>query len=105
MRRPPDAPGASTQQQLWTAPAHLQCSRSFGLGIDTQRPLLSTAARHLFSWLGMLSDAPVKKHATTIDTFCALLAGKLQYQPGERDCAIMQAKALRARPACCFAPP
>ena len=41
----------------------------------------------------MLSDTPVKKHATTIDTFCALLAGKLQYQPGERDCAIMQAKA------------
>ncbi|GES89687.1 saccharopine dehydrogenase [Rhizophagus clarus] len=45
-----------------------------------------------FKWLGLFSDKPVRRCGTLLDTLCATLEGKMQYEEGERDMVILQHK-------------
>lgn len=42
-------------------------------------------------WIGLFSD-PITPRNTPLDTLCASLEQKLQYEPGERDMVILQHK-------------
>ncbi|KZF22671.1 putative Saccharopine dehydrogenase [Xylona heveae TC161] len=41
-------------------------------------------------WIGLFSDAPITPRATPLDTLCASLEEKMQYEPGERDMVMLQ---------------
>jgi saccharopine dehydrogenase (NADP+, L-glutamate forming) len=43
-------------------------------------------------WIGLLSDAPITPRSTPLDTLCASLEQKMQYEKGERDMVILQHK-------------
>ena len=45
-----------------------------------------------FKWLGLFSDNPVRPCGTLLDTLCATLEEKMQYEEGERDMVILQHK-------------
>ncbi|RIA83628.1 Saccharopine dehydrogenase [Glomus cerebriforme] len=45
-----------------------------------------------FKWLGLFSDQPVHRRNTLLDTLCATLEEKMQYEEGERDMVILQHK-------------
>ncbi|CAG8485602.1 12307_t:CDS:10 [Funneliformis mosseae] len=45
-----------------------------------------------FKWLGLFSDNPVIRRGTLLDTLCATLEEKMQYEQGERDMVILQHK-------------
>ncbi|KAJ3162037.1 Saccharopine dehydrogenase [NADP(+), L-glutamate-forming] [Geranomyces michiganensis] len=47
---------------------------------------------HGLKWLGMLSDKPVHKRGNLLDTLCATLEEKMQYEDGERDMVMLQHK-------------
>jgi len=55
-------------------------------GEDAKRVL------HGMSWLGLFSDTKVHKKGNLLDTLCATLEEKMQYQPGERDMVMLQHK-------------
>jgi saccharopine dehydrogenase (NADP+, L-glutamate forming) len=43
-------------------------------------------------WLGLFSDTPINGRGNPLDTLCATLEEKMQYQEGERDMCILQHK-------------
>ncbi|KAJ9652584.1 saccharopine dehydrogenase (NADP+, L-glutamate-forming) [Neophaeococcomyces mojaviensis] len=43
-------------------------------------------------WIGMFSDAPITPRGTPLDTLCATLEQKCQYEKGERDMVMLQHK-------------
>ena len=43
-------------------------------------------------WLDLFSDKPVHRRGTLLDTLCATLEEKMQYEEGERDMVILQHK-------------
>ncbi len=43
-------------------------------------------------WLGLFSDEPIVPRGNALDTLCATLEGKMQYEPGERDLVVLQHK-------------
>ncbi|CAB4469519.1 Saccharopine dehydrogenase [Rhizophagus irregularis] len=45
-----------------------------------------------FKWLGLFSDKPIRRCGTLLDTLCATLEEKMQYEEGERDMVILQHK-------------
>jgi saccharopine dehydrogenase (NADP+, L-glutamate forming) len=45
-----------------------------------------------FKWLELFSDKPVQRRGTLLDTLCATLEEKMQYEEGERDMVILQHK-------------
>jgi len=45
-----------------------------------------------FKWLELFSDKPVHRRDTLLDTLCATLEEKMQYEEGERDMVILQHK-------------
>jgi saccharopine dehydrogenase (NADP+, L-glutamate forming) len=45
-----------------------------------------------FKWLELFSDKPVHRRGTLLDTLCATLEEKMQYEEGERDMVILQHK-------------
>ncbi|CAG8806369.1 35829_t:CDS:2, partial [Racocetra persica] len=45
-----------------------------------------------FKWLGLFSDEKVHRKGTLLDTLCATLEEKMQYEEGERDMVILQHK-------------
>ncbi|KAI8907613.1 Saccharopine dehydrogenase [Powellomyces hirtus] len=47
---------------------------------------------HGLKWLGMFSDKPVHKRGNLLDTLCATLEEKMQYEEGERDMVMLQHK-------------
>lgn len=45
-----------------------------------------------FKWLGLFSDAPVTPRGNPLDTLCATLEEKMQFEEGERDLVVLQHK-------------
>lgn len=45
-----------------------------------------------FKWLGLFSDAPIIPRSNPLDTLCATLEEKMQFEEGERDLVILQHK-------------
>lgn len=45
-----------------------------------------------FKWLGLFSDTPITPRGTPLDTLCATLEEKMQYEEGERDMVMLQHK-------------
>lgn len=45
-----------------------------------------------FKWLGLLSDTPTTPRGNPLDTLCATLEEKMQYEEGERDLVCLQHK-------------
>lgn len=45
-----------------------------------------------FKWLGMFSSTPITPRGNPLDTLCATLEEKMQYEEGERDLVILQHK-------------
>lgn len=45
-----------------------------------------------FKWLGLFSDAPIIPRGNPLDTLCATLEEKMQFEEGERDLVILQHK-------------
>lgn len=45
-----------------------------------------------FRWLGLFSDDKIKARGTPLDTLCATLEEKMQYEEGERDLVMLQHK-------------
>lgn len=45
-----------------------------------------------FKWLELFSNKPVHRRGTLLDTLCATLEEKMQYEEGERDMVILQHK-------------
>lgn len=45
-----------------------------------------------FKWLGLFSDKPITPRGNPLDTLCATLEEKMQYDQGERDMVILQHK-------------
>lgn len=43
-------------------------------------------------WIGMFSEDKITPRGTPLDTLCATLEQKMQYEPGERDLVILQHK-------------
>ncbi|EXJ62754.1 saccharopine dehydrogenase [NADP+, L-glutamate-forming] [Cladophialophora yegresii CBS 114405] len=43
-------------------------------------------------WLGLFSDTPIKPRGNPLDTLCATLEEKMQYEKGERDMVMLQHK-------------
>ncbi|KAK5077185.1 saccharopine dehydrogenase (NADP+, L-glutamate-forming) [Lithohypha guttulata] len=43
-------------------------------------------------WIGIFSDKPITPRGTPLDTLCATLEEKCQYEPGERDMVMLQHK-------------
>jgi len=43
-------------------------------------------------WLGLFSDSPITPRENPLDTLCATLEEKMQYEKGERDMCILQHK-------------
>lgn len=43
-------------------------------------------------WVGLFSDAPITPRGTPLDTLCASLEQKMQYEKGERDMVMLQHK-------------
>ena len=43
-------------------------------------------------WIGIFSDTPITPRGTPLDTLCASLEEKCQYEPGERDMVMLQHK-------------
>jgi len=43
-------------------------------------------------WVGLFSDTPITPRGTPLDTLCASLEQKMQYEKGERDMVILQHK-------------
>lgn len=43
-------------------------------------------------WIGIFSDKPITPRGTALDTLCASLEEKCQYEPGERDMVMLQHK-------------
>ncbi|KAI9881343.1 MAG: Saccharopine dehydrogenase [NADP(+), L-glutamate-forming] [Pleopsidium flavum] len=43
-------------------------------------------------WIGMFSDDKITPRGTPLDTLCATLEQKMQYEPGERDLVMLQHK-------------
>lgn len=43
-------------------------------------------------WIGLFSDAPVTPRGNLLDTLCATLEAKMQYEEGERDMVVLQHK-------------
>eukprot|EP00300_Choanocystis_sp_HF-7_P012612 c17957_g1_i1.p1 GENE.c17957_g1_i1~~c17957_g1_i1.p1 ORF type:complete len:1041 (+),score=246.16 c17957_g1_i1:38-3160(+) len=79
--------------------AELMNSRGLGSAASVTHALLATgrteaaseATANCLGWLGCFSTQErVQKRGTLMDTLCALLELKLQYEPGERDMVLMQ---------------
>ncbi|KAH6570512.1 hypothetical protein BASA50_010655 [Batrachochytrium salamandrivorans] len=47
---------------------------------------------HGLKWLGLFSDVVVSRRGTLLDTLCATLEAKMQYEEGERDMVMLQHK-------------
>lgn len=45
-----------------------------------------------FRWLGLFSDTPITPCGNPLDTLCAVLEDKMQFEEGERDIVILQHK-------------
>ncbi|KAI9891300.1 MAG: Saccharopine dehydrogenase [NADP(+), L-glutamate-forming] [Vezdaea aestivalis] len=45
-----------------------------------------------FRWIGLFSDEPIIPRGTPLDTLCATLEKKMQYETGERDMVMLQHK-------------
>lgn len=45
-------------------------------------------------WIGLFSDTPITPRGNPLDTLCATLEDKMQYEEGERDMCILQHKFL-----------
>jgi saccharopine dehydrogenase (NADP+, L-glutamate forming) len=45
-----------------------------------------------FKWLGLFSDDKITARGTPLDTLCATLEQKMQYEEGERDLVMLQHK-------------
>ncbi len=43
-----------------------------------------------FKWLGLTSNQPITPCGTMLDTLCALLESKMNYEEGERDMIMLQ---------------
>jgi saccharopine dehydrogenase (NADP+, L-glutamate forming) len=43
-------------------------------------------------WIGLFSSDPITSRSTPLDTLCASLEKKMQYEPGERDMVMLQHK-------------
>ena len=43
-------------------------------------------------WIGLFSEEPITPRTTPLDTICAILEAKCQYEPGERDMVMLQHK-------------
>lgn len=43
-------------------------------------------------WLGLFSDVPITPRGNPLDTMCATLEQKMQYEEGERDFVLLQHK-------------
>lgn len=43
-------------------------------------------------WIGMFSEDKITPRGTPLDTLCATLEQKMQYEPGERDLVMLQHK-------------
>jgi hypothetical protein len=43
-------------------------------------------------WIGLFSDTPITPRGNPLDTLCATLEDKMQYEEGERDMCILQHK-------------
>jgi saccharopine dehydrogenase (NADP+, L-glutamate forming) len=43
-------------------------------------------------WIGLFSDTPITARGNPLDTLCATLEEKMQYEEGERDMCILQHK-------------
>jgi saccharopine dehydrogenase (NADP+, L-glutamate forming) len=43
-------------------------------------------------WIGLFSDTPIIPRGNPLDTLCATLEEKMQYEEGERDMCILQHK-------------
>ena len=41
-------------------------------------------------WIGLFSDEKITPAGTPLDTLCATLEKKMQYEPGERDMVMLQ---------------
>lgn len=54
---------------------------------DEQKRILSG-----FKWLGLFSDDKITARGTPLDTLCATLEQKMQYEEGERDLVMLQHK-------------
>ena len=48
-------------------------------------------------WIGLFSDTPITARGNPLDTLCATLEEKMQYEKGERDMCILQHKFLIER--------
>jgi saccharopine dehydrogenase (NADP+, L-glutamate forming) len=55
------------------------------IALDDQRQIISG-----LRWLGLFSDTAVQRRGNLLDTLCATLEQKMQYEKGERDMVMLQ---------------
>jgi saccharopine dehydrogenase (NADP+, L-glutamate forming) len=63
-------------------------------GVSSKTAFTSTEEKHRIisglKWIGLFSEDPVTRRGNALDTLCASLEAKMQYESGERDLVFLQ---------------
>jgi len=85
---------AEATQKIIGATSHKESDLSWAISSKTSFKDTPEKDRILsgIRWLGLFSDTPITPRGNPLDTLCATLEEKMQYEKGERDMVLLQHK-------------